>query len=147
MRLSVRVYSGDNTPPHTILPPGNSDVEFWSLVCKGKQQTPLLTAQTRAQNQPKPFLISRTTLFANRHLFITTFPEKLLGKADLLSWQTLATSPAPQKFWSRPAPLHLPATVSLETGANLYPAKRKNNNREINPTLRKRTHGNWDRLS
>lgn len=73
----------------------------------------------------------------------TTFPEKLLGKAELLPWEMFATrSPGDQKFWSLLTPLDLPATMSSETGANLYPAKHKKNNRKINPTLRQRTHGN-----
>lgn len=73
----------------------------------------------------------------------TTFPEKLLGKAELLSRKRFATrSTANQKFWSLLTPLNLPATMLPETGANLYPAKHKKNNRKINPTLRQGTHGN-----
>lgn len=108
-------------------------------------KSPSHLLSTKVRIDPEPCFTSKTTLFAHKsakRLFHNFALEvgmdgRFAAPVDFCHKNLSAQ----QKLWSLFTPLDLPATSSLEIGANLYPAMHKNN-KKINPTPRKRTQGN-----
>lgn len=124
------------------------------IVCRTGRETNSPSNCLNMKLRIKPSLLSSLKLILlytkvqKKSLFSQPSLRSCWGRQNCFSERCFATrSPADQKFWSLLTPLDLPATMSPETGANLYPAKHKKNNRKINPTLRQRTHGSGDWLS
>lgn len=79
-------------PPHTTLLPGNSDTELWLFAEQGRETANSPSNCPNMKLRIKPSLLPSLKLILlytkvqiNISLF-TTFPEKLLGKAELLFW-------------------------------------------------------------
>lgn len=91
--------------PYITLLPGNSDTELWLFAEQGRETANSPSNCLNMKLRIKSSLLSSLKLIflyakvqINISLF-TTFPEKLLGKAELLSKEMFATrSPADQKF-------------------------------------------------